>query len=319
MSRAQLAQLRGALDESDAIRAGALVALEALGDRRNVGALWVNRGVVHQWRHRVDAAVDALERGTAILEQVGDRNALGIALGNLGTIRHQQGLMDEARACFERAVEIARRSGDRRFEAVFVANLGGLHVNLGNFEDALAAYERALDLQRRYGDRGTEGMTLGNLGAMYLDRGLLDDAIHQFDEGLRVLSGGWGRYAGAIRANRASVAHLRGLALQAEPEYRRALSEVVTGGDGRLEAMIQGRLGALLSRLDRPAEAAIAFERASDLLAASRDAPLQVALAIHRSRPPDGRAVGEAGAMSAISFEVRLAERLFRAQFDRSS
>ena len=177
-----------------------------------------------------------------------------------------QGRLEEAQALGRAGLAEARALGYRRVEGVF---LNALSHMAGLQDDQVTGLE--LDLQdlpiwRELGDRHGEIVALSNVGTDWLGFGRLEEARRHLEEALRMC-----RAIGARQLEPGALVDLAQLALwqgdaQRALEAATAAIEVTAAVQAReFEAGAWCRRGDAELALDRPRDAASAFERAESL------------------------------------------------------
>jgi predicted ATPase len=213
-------------NEHDNLRA-ALDRLEAPGESdrgpRLAGALWrfwYLRGHLAEGRRRVESALFADERPTAVRAKVlngaavmavntgdsataklraeeglalhrtlGDRWGTAYAGFMLGNAYNMEGVERDAQALFEDSVRVFRELGDEHSALLVSRNLAGIYEGLGDRRRARALYENNLRRARATHNERIEASTLGVLATIALEEGRVGDAASMLKASLRIHSG----------------------------------------------------------------------------------------------------------------------------------
>lgn len=158
MGRAQRAA--GALDEAAREFEQALALLPPDAAGRDMLALTVNLGNVHQDLGDLGRALELQERGLETARRLGDARAEGIALGNVGNALFAQGHVLKSLDAQQRAAQLLQSQGDSLGAARALRNAGVARLNLGDYPRALANLERAREICREGGDLAGLALTL---------------------------------------------------------------------------------------------------------------------------------------------------------------
>ncbi|HEX8560234.1 MAG TPA: protein kinase, partial [Pyrinomonadaceae bacterium] len=103
-------------------------------------------GVAHEVSGRFREAEECFEQSLALLKELGDRRNLGFMLNNLGVIAHLGADYAEAVRRYTGALEIFREIGERTWELPTLGNLAGAQVGLGDYAAAESNLRRAIAL-----------------------------------------------------------------------------------------------------------------------------------------------------------------------------
>lgn len=296
-------------------------------------------------------AEKTLEEGLAHAGSAADRIVAGQLLGFLGSVHGELARPQEARASFEQALKIFRETGSRAAEGRVLGNLGIVLWRVGDLEAARSATEEALAISRETSDRRFEGNALGTLAAVQVELGQLGEARIRYGEAVAIQREvGNVRSEAIFRGNLAILDQLEGRRETARDGFAAAVVALGEAGEKRGEALYLGYLGAseaALGNLDaarprfRDAIARLESLKEATLLAAVRilEGSLDLAEAATSSAPEQaaelragvrarlaritGSAEGaRAAPLVAASEDVRLAlrliERMFQGEADRS-
>ena len=103
-------------------------------------------GVAHEVSGRFAEAQDCFEQSLALLKELGDRRNLGFMLNNLGVIAHLGADYREAVRRYTEALEIFREIGERTWELPTLGNLAGAQMGLGDYAAAESNLRQAVAL-----------------------------------------------------------------------------------------------------------------------------------------------------------------------------
>ncbi|MFI5460890.1 MAG: tetratricopeptide repeat protein, partial [Isosphaerales bacterium] len=176
--------LRGLWSEREQLNIRAVAAARATGDRRNLGAMLNNLGIVYQSQGRWAEAIDAYQQSLAIRREFKDRVGEGRTLNNLGVVYQSQGRWAEAIDAYQQSLAIRREFKDRVGEGQTLNNLGIVYKNQGRWAEAIDACQQDLAICREFKDRVGEGQTLNNLGNVYDSQGRWAEAIDAYQQSL---------------------------------------------------------------------------------------------------------------------------------------
>ncbi|HEX6183590.1 MAG TPA: protein kinase [Pyrinomonadaceae bacterium] len=103
-------------------------------------------GVAHEVSGRFAEAHECFEQSLALLKELGDRRNLGFMLNNLGVIAHLGADYQEAVRRYTEALEIFREIGERTWELPTLGNLAGAQIGLGDYAAAESNLRQAIAL-----------------------------------------------------------------------------------------------------------------------------------------------------------------------------
>jgi non-specific serine/threonine protein kinase len=181
LSRAQgdLALARPWLEES-------LALLRQLGDKKSLGFVLNELGLVAVHRGELVRAAEHLEESVALRREVGDGRGLAFSLANLGNVARRQGDNHKARALFEQALALGREHGDRQGMGQALVALAEIERQHGDLERAGQLLEESLGLSRELGDTRGTAFALGYLGRVTHELGNDERARLLHQESLRL-------------------------------------------------------------------------------------------------------------------------------------
>jgi tetratricopeptide (TPR) repeat protein len=160
-----IALRRGDLIDAANTLSDALVVADQAGERRLVGMIQQNLGIVADIRGNPAAALAHYRVALRMLEEAKDPQATCGVLNNLGYLLVREGKFDEARDAFERALGLARARGDLLSEGILEGNRAELRLMRGEIEDAYAGIMRAFEIAEQRDDDVRRAGALKLLGA----------------------------------------------------------------------------------------------------------------------------------------------------------
>ncbi len=101
-------------------------------------------GVAHETSGRFAEADECFEQSLALLRETGDRRNVGFMLNNLGVVAHLRGDYEVAVARYGEALAIFRETGERTCELPGLGNLAGAQVGLGEYAAAETNLRQAI-------------------------------------------------------------------------------------------------------------------------------------------------------------------------------
>ena len=232
--------------------------LEQVGDLQGIGNTCGTLAQCYSMRGEPLQALGALQRAQSAFERAGNSFDLGMTLNNTGMVYYEIGEYEQALQVYERGVRLVRGTGEASAEAFMMAGIAETHRAMGRLDESLAAYQEvrplAENLQIPYlMIEVTEGLALTRLGlgqgeeAIQLAKSVapkpadapariaqhaLVDAQIALERGdaapaLKSLDIAWKQFEIADnRHHMAIAAFLRGRALFASHQPRRAMSEI---------------------------------------------------------------------------------------------
>ena len=143
---ASLAQRRGNITTSANLISDALTAANRCGDRRLVGMLQQNLGLVADIRGNPAAAQAHYGVSLRSFETAQDLQLVSWVLNNLGVLHTKEARFDEATLVLRRALGLARERGDLMAEGVIEENRAELALVRGAIDDAYQPLARAYEI-----------------------------------------------------------------------------------------------------------------------------------------------------------------------------
>ncbi|MFG2750578.1 tetratricopeptide repeat protein [Streptomyces xanthophaeus] len=230
-------------------------------------------GGLHRDAHRFEEALEAYEGALGILRELGILHAQGSTLTGLGEVYEELGRTEEAVTAYGEAIEVLRVTNDPHREASAREFLADALWKAGRRQEALAVREAVLVRVRQLGNRKREGWALNGIGGLLQGDGRLEEARARYEEALAVFVAEGDRHGeGGTLHNLALMDREEGRLEEALVAQERACALVAGVGGPAFEALVRAGHGTLLALLDRPAEAAEAWDRAAVLYASTGDA-----------------------------------------------
>ena len=140
------AQRRGDLATAHALLSDALELAELCGEKRLIGSIQQNLGIVADIRGDFEGALARYRVAQRIFEAGRDEQRLCWLLVNLGYLHVRQHRFDAASATFARALGIARERGDLMSEGVIEENRAEALLLSGETDAAYDSVRRALEI-----------------------------------------------------------------------------------------------------------------------------------------------------------------------------
>ena len=167
----QTHQIRGELDEAEAMDRQALKINEKLGRLKEMASSYGNLGAIHLRRGELDEAEAMVKNSLEIFDKLGQLESMATQYGNLGLIHLERGRLDESKAMLKHSLEIFEKLGQLEGMARQYGNLGVIHRRRGELDEAETMLRKAMEIYETLG--GLEGMAkqYGNLGLVCKDRG----------------------------------------------------------------------------------------------------------------------------------------------------
>jgi tetratricopeptide (TPR) repeat protein len=148
-----IAQRRGELKSAAQLYRQAAHHAEASADRRLLGMVELNQGVIAGSLGDWDASAVWFRLGLKAFESIGDREGSSWAHNNLGMQYVAKKRYAQAVESFERALSIAYDREDMVVEATVELNLGGIRISQGELDSASRSVARALKIAEIRRDR----------------------------------------------------------------------------------------------------------------------------------------------------------------------
>ncbi len=182
---AQVAGLRGTIDESVNVATRALALLEGIDAPEQRMELQMQIGGAYAFKGAYDEAVSQFEPALEIARELGDRSTEAKALAELGrVIGVWQNNNEAGLGYFDQALEIARELDDKPALIFILRQLGNLGNGMGEFEQAKAYLEESLELATELEDRFSQTVAINSIGLTAAAEGDLDEALDWYNKGL---------------------------------------------------------------------------------------------------------------------------------------
>ena len=175
--KATVVQRRGNLDEAEQLFNEAAILAEQGEERRLIGMVQQNLGVLASIRGAWDAALASYRLSLAAFDAEKDAVAASWVLNNMGKLHGDRGETALAEQCFARAIGIAQERGDLLVESVVEQNRAELLLLQRRLDEAAAACCRSLALAQARGDRLRIAETLKLQAKLERERGEYGAAI----------------------------------------------------------------------------------------------------------------------------------------------
>lgn len=177
-----IAQRRGELQNAERLYKQAAHHAEASADRRLLGMVEMNQGVLAGSLGQWEAAVVWFRLSLKTFESIDDSEAASWVLNNLGMQYSQRGRHGQAKECFERALQISYKREDIVVEATVELNLADIHINQDDIVAATRSVARAIKVAEIRNDRLRMAEALRVRSRVERARGQLDDAMESLRE-----------------------------------------------------------------------------------------------------------------------------------------
>ena len=162
---AQVAGIRGTLDESIKVASRALALLEGVDAPRPRMQLQLQLGQQYGFKGNFDAAIAQFESALAGARELGDRSAEAQILGELGrVVGTWQQKHEDGRKYLDEAMEIAVELDDNPNQMFLLRQLGNLGFQNGDFEEALDYLKQSLEVARKLKDDESVANALNSMG-----------------------------------------------------------------------------------------------------------------------------------------------------------
>ena len=148
-----VAQRRGELKNAERLYRQSAHHAEASSDRRLLGMVEMNRGVIAASLGEWDAGLVRLRLGLTAFESVGDQEGASYAYNNIGMQYASRKHYAQAVESFELALAIAYDREDMVVEATVELNLGDVRIRQGELDSANRSVARALKIAEVRRDR----------------------------------------------------------------------------------------------------------------------------------------------------------------------
>lgn len=147
-----LALRRGDIDGAARLMSDSLFVAEQCQERRLIGMLQQNLGIIADIRGNSTAAFGHYRVAARTFEATKDLQPLGWVLSNLGYLHMKEERFDDAHDAYLRALSIARARGDLLSEGIIEENLAELALRTGRTDEAYESFRRARQIAETRGD-----------------------------------------------------------------------------------------------------------------------------------------------------------------------
>jgi tetratricopeptide (TPR) repeat protein len=283
------------------------------------------RGELARRRGHVGAALQDFAEATALAGASGERSLLGRVMSFLAMMHHQAGQLSEAERLGHAAIACNRELGDSRSERISRITLGLVLMDEHRHDDARPLFEETIVLAQEAHDRFCEAMALGQLACC--SGGRLDERRAQFHRARALAVEIGDRRTEALLVGwLATLEHESGQQEKARRGYLESIALLQISNGFRFEALIRGRLFALLADHDLLDEALAERDRALGMFRRVGDPSLGQSLQFHEGHldlfharqsgdPTHLEAVATLLEVPYASDEARVAHGLLQASF----
>jgi tetratricopeptide (TPR) repeat protein len=238
-----------------------------------------NYGDVLQRAGRTKEALDVFQQMLLQAWRLDHHAKAGAAHGRIARLHRAQGDYPEAEAHLLDAITLFRQAADSRGVAAVEDDLGRVAYLRGDYPAALERHGRALDLRRALGHKQGIALSLHNLATVYAASGNPGEAVSRFSEAL-ALRREIGDRTGVVQSLIAVATAWRDRADSSSVEralevLKEALGLAREIGDRLEQAHILVRMGDVLIKMSRDAEASDHLAQAAELAATFGDRLLQ--------------------------------------------
>jgi tetratricopeptide (TPR) repeat protein len=194
---ASLAQRRGDILGATNLVTEALAIADRCGERRLVGMLQQNLGMLADIQGNPALAIAHFRLALRMLEDVNDAQTTCWVLNNLGYLLVREDRFAEAHDAFERGLGIARARGDLMSEGILEGNRAELQLVLGEIDEAYDGIQRSLEIAEQRDDDVRRAGALKLLGAYQRLAGRPTDAVETLRHALTLSAVGEDAMLGA--------------------------------------------------------------------------------------------------------------------------
>ncbi len=227
-----------------------------------------NLGLIYKELGDWDQATDCFQSSLGLDGAAANFDARTTAWINLGILHQKRSEWKAAMAMFRRAAKLCRQTGHPLGIARSLLGMAAVHRGQGDFLAGARAAEEAAAVADRHGYARELALAEAIRGWMALDRGALADAASALERARAVAGalGETGDLAPHLHRLAAQLAFARGEVTEAQALAAGAARTAQAAGDRYELASLERIEGEALARLGRPAEAAVALERAVRML-----------------------------------------------------
>jgi tetratricopeptide (TPR) repeat protein len=160
----------------------------ALGNRREVGAIYNNLAATFKGQHRIEEADAAYRQSLKLVREVGARHVEALTLSGYAGMFI---LADKAKLAFahgEQALKLARECGDRRLEGVTLSNLASWRMQIREYEEAEKLFRQAHAVHEQIRNTFAAAYQRGMYARCLLHLGREEEARAEWQAGMEALS-----------------------------------------------------------------------------------------------------------------------------------
>ncbi len=299
------------------------VTLARASSSPHLAELIAARGELARRRGQVAAALQDFAEASVCAAANDEASLLGRVMSFLAMMHHQAGQLSEAERLGHAAIACNRESGDSRSERISRITLCLVLIDEDRVDAARPMLEETLVLAQEAHDRFIEAMALGVLAR--ISTGQLDERRAQFHRARALAVEIGDRRTEAMMVGwLASLEHQCGEQERARRGYLESIALFQISNGFRHEALLRGRLFALLADVDLLDEAVVERDRALGMFRRVGDPSLGQSLRFHEGHLElfHARRTGDATHLAAVakllevpcsSEEARFAHGLLRA------
>jgi tetratricopeptide (TPR) repeat protein len=199
-----------------------------------------------------DEALKQGQEALALYEKLGDRPGMAHQLSNNGQIHLDAGRYTEARIDLQKALDLFTRMGKKKNQAFIHGLLAYLLGSQGDPAAAIKETYAQLKLEEEIGDQYRMAITTSNLAEIQMQLGHLDEALTSLLKSLELLRAtqpGDKVNISSIQISIGNVYLRMRRPLEAEVQYRNALSTAIAGNVTTGIGIAYRRLGDIRSRV----------------------------------------------------------------------
>ncbi len=173
-------QTIGNFDEALVYYLKAIKIFENENNKRGLGAVCNNIGLLHQNQANYPEALKYYLRSLHTSEEIGDKLVEGKALTNIGALYYFQKEYDKATNYYEKGILINKEIKNKSAEALCYSNLGIIYKYKLNFKKALEYYLMSLNIRAEIGDKSGVAACYINIGGNFQDQKKYEEALQYY-------------------------------------------------------------------------------------------------------------------------------------------
>ena len=159
---------------------------EELGNRRGVGILLGNIGIIYDKLSDYPKALDYYFKALKMNEELGNRSGIALNYGNIGIIYRKQSNYPKAIEYYLKALNIDEESGNKSGIARQLVNIGNVYSSQSDYPKALEYYFKAIKIREELGDKSGIANSLGNIGIIYAYKSDYPKAIEYYHKSINI-------------------------------------------------------------------------------------------------------------------------------------